>query len=68
MAHNRALRIAILDSGKPQIVIAKKAHIHETRLSKIVNGHLNARDEERAALARALRRPVDDLFPEALAS
>ena len=68
MAHNRSLAIAILDSGKPQIVIAKKAGIHETRLSKIVNGHLEPTDDERKVLARVLRRRVVDIFPEALAS
>lgn len=68
MAHKRALKIAIWDSGKPQIVVAQKAKIHETRLSKIVHGHLEPTADEQKALARVLRRPIDELFPEALAS
>lgn len=69
MAHNnRALKMAIWDSGKPQIVVAEKAKIHETRLSKIVRGHIAPNDNERKALARVLRLPVDELFPEAVAS
>lgn len=63
-----ALRLAILHSGQRQYVIARKAGIHESRFSRLVNGQLQASDEERRRLARVLRRPVPELFPEALAS
>lgn len=58
-----ALRTALFNSGQKQIEIAKKADIHETRLSKIARGHVEATPDERKALARVLRKPVDELFP-----
>lgn len=57
------LERAIFDSHKKKIVIAKRAGIHQTRLSKILNGHVDATDDEQKALARVLRRPIADLFP-----
>jgi len=63
MAHNTALKLAIFSRRKTQIEIAKRAGIHETRLSKIVRGHLDATPEEQSALARALRTTVAELFP-----
>ena len=69
MAINPQLKLAIFESGDPQVVIAKRAGVDETRLSRIIRGHVEATASERKALARALRLPVDDLFPtEALAS
>lgn len=59
------LRLAMFNSGKKQIVIAKSAGIHESRLSKIANGHIVASDDEKRHLARVLRLSVDALFPEA---
>lgn len=59
-----ALQTAIFNSGQRQIVIAKKAEIHEPRLSKIANGHVEATDDEKRRIARALRLPVSDLFPD----
>lgn len=63
MPKNRALINAILDREKTHIVIAKRAGIHQTRFSRIVNGHDEPSEDEKKALARVLRRPVDDLFP-----
>jgi transcriptional regulator with XRE-family HTH domain len=60
---NTALRTAIFVSGQKQFEIAKKAGIHESRLSKLARGHIDATDDEKRALARALRRPVEELFP-----
>ncbi len=54
---------AIFEAGKLQIVVARRAGIHETRLSKIVNGHVPANEDEQKALARVLRRPRHELFP-----
>jgi inorganic triphosphatase YgiF len=67
MATNLALKVAIVQSGKPQIVIASEAGIHESRLSKIVRGHLLANDDEQKALAKALRRARHELFAEKVA-
>jgi transcriptional regulator with XRE-family HTH domain len=68
MAFNITLKIAIVESGKSQIDIAKATAIHESKLSRIVRGHDEPSLEEKKAIAKALRRPVDHLFPEALAS
>lgn len=59
-----ALRTALFHSGQKQIDVAKKAGIHESRLSKIARGHVEATDDEKRALARVLRKPVDELFPQ----
>lgn len=68
MAFNITLKIAIVESGKSQIDIAKATAIHESKLSRIVRGHDEPSLEEKKAIAKALRRPVDHLFPEAMAS
>ena len=66
--NNPALKLAIFTSGKRQMEIARRADIHPTILSRIVNGRLPPTDEQRAALARVLRKRIDELFPEAVAS
>jgi len=58
-----ALRTALFNSGKKQIDVAKKADIHEARLSKIAHGHVTAKPEERKRLARVLRTTIAALFP-----
>lgn len=63
MGMNLALRFAIVESGKRQIVIAAKAGIAEPTLSKIVNGHLEPTDLQKRAIAKVLRRPISSLFP-----
>lgn len=68
MARNLSLKIAIVKSGLSQLAIAKAADMHESRLSHLVNGHREASDAERKALARILKRKAAELFPEALAS
>lgn len=67
---NLALKVAIVQSGKNQRLIARKTRIPETRLSHIVRGRLEATPDERATLAKTLQRPEADLFPmsEAIAS
>jgi len=62
------LRTAIFHSGIRQVAIAKKTEISEGRLSKIANGYLEATPDEKRRLARALKRSVQDLFPESIAS
>ena len=49
-----ALKIQIIQSGQSQRVIARAAAIPECRLSSIVHGWVNPRDDERSALARVL--------------
>jgi hypothetical protein len=65
---NKALRHAIVDSEKRQGAIARSARIHQTRLSRIITGHLTANEKERKALARVLRRSQEELFPTAVSA
>lgn len=58
------LRLAIVQSGRSQREIAELVGISESRLSLIVNG-LHCNDATRAAIADALGRSVDELFPQA---
>jgi transcriptional regulator with XRE-family HTH domain len=59
---NIPLKIAILETGLPQYVIAQRARIHPSELSRIVRGHRKPRPIERQRLAAAIGRGVDDLF------
>lgn len=68
MAKNRHLVLAILDRETTQIEVARKAGIHESRLSRLVNGHDEPTADEKKAIAKALRTSIDQLFPEAIAS
>jgi transcriptional regulator with XRE-family HTH domain len=61
------LRLAIVYSGLRQIEISKRTGIQVSRLSMIVNGHFEATPPEQKALARLLRKPVEELFPEVAA-
>ncbi len=67
MPKNLALKIAILKSGRLQVEVAEDADLHESRLSKIVNGHSEPSDAERKAIARVLKRNAASLFPQAAA-
>lgn len=60
---NFALKVAIVESDKHQREIARLTRIPETRLSHIVRGRMEATDKEREALARALHKSEDELFP-----
>lgn len=68
MPMNLALKFALIESGKKQIVVANEIGIDESTLSKIVNGHMDASDDVKRSLAKVLRKKVDQLFPEAVAS
>lgn len=59
-----ALKIAIIESHLTQRRLAREAGMPESRLSDIVRGWTIPRPDECAALARALGRPVDQLFEE----
>ena len=64
MARNAELKLAIFTSGRRQVDIAEKTGIHESRLSNIINGRAEPNDDEKKAIARVLRRPVEQLFGE----
>lgn len=61
---NEALKIAIVLSGKRQRDLALKTGLHESRLSYIVNEYGPPPSEyEKVRIAKALKKPVEDLFP-----
>lgn len=64
MSLNKPLKIAIVESDRPQEYVAKLAKIHPSRLSQIVRGRITASESERLRLAGVLQRSVSDLFPE----
>lgn len=64
---NAALRDAIFRTGTSQTLIARRAGINESRLSRIVRGWVEANDDERQRIAKALRVSVDDIFREQVA-
>jgi transcriptional regulator with XRE-family HTH domain len=56
------LRVAILRSGRTQREIARECEMSESRLSEIVRGWRNPRDDERRRLSHVLNRPAEELF------
>lgn len=68
MALNLSLRMAIYERHMAQADVAQKAGIDITKMSKIANGRLEATDDEKKAIARILRKPIDELFPNSKAS
>lgn len=59
------IKLKRLETGRQQIVVAQAAGISRSRLSEIENGHVAARGDELARLARSLGCPVDE-FVEAV--
>ncbi len=62
MSTNVALKMAVFSSGRLQIEIAKACRIHETRLSKIIRGHVDPTPKEKLRLAIELGVTPDVLF------
>ena len=56
------LKIAIVRSEKSQRELARASDVPENRLSSIVRGWVEPRDDERQAIADALGQPADELF------
>lgn len=61
---NDALARAIFDSRRTNRHIAGRAGIEETRFSKILHRRGNPTEAEKRSIARVLRRPIAELFPE----
>ena len=55
------LKVEIFQRGLVQADVAQKAHMSESRLSRIINGRARARDFERKNLAQALGMSRDEL-------
>jgi len=56
------LKMAVVRLGVPQYVVAKRAGLSETRLSRIVQGRLQPTPDERRRLARVLGASENELF------
>lgn len=65
MSLNATLKLAIFQSGRTQTEIAKQTGIDETRLSRIVRGHVEASEDEQKLIAKALKQPASSLFAQA---
>jgi transcriptional regulator with XRE-family HTH domain len=71
MAPNTALKTVLFESRTTQQTVSQKTGIHESRLSKIIRGHVEASETEQKLIAKAIRKSVAELFPpneEAVAS
>jgi len=61
---NGRLKQAIFESRfRQQNEVALQARIHETRMSDIINGRAIPTSQERARIAKLLKRSESDLFP-----
>lgn len=56
------LKMAVIKDGRKQSEIAKAAGIAETYFSMAISGRLLLRDDEKKAIAKALHKPVAELF------
>lgn len=54
-----------LEGWGAQRRIARAIGVHESEMSRIVNGHLVPDDPTQRAIADALGRQVEELFPQA---
>jgi transcriptional regulator with XRE-family HTH domain len=61
--YNTALKVAIIDSGKTQRQVARRARIDETRFSRIITGQVAPFPIERERLAKILKKTELELFP-----
>ena len=59
---NLRLKFSILKSGLSQIQIARITKIQESKLSKIVNGHIEPSEDEKRRVARALNVNMTTIF------
>ena len=59
---NIKLKVACIHKGINLKAIAKKAGIQASRFSKILNGHMKPRIEEKRILSKILGRPQKELF------
>ena len=62
MPLNIALKTVLMQRTMSQFELAQRAKIHDSRLSKIINGWIEPNDNEKAAIAKVLRTPIDQLF------
>jgi len=56
-------KLALLASGQTQRQLARAARMNEATVSLIANARLKPSTVQKAKLADALKRPIDELFP-----
>ncbi|HUV59152.1 MAG TPA: helix-turn-helix transcriptional regulator [Desulfatiglandales bacterium] len=61
---NLRLKTKILESGKPQIALAREIGIPEPILSKVVNGWIEPKADLRNKIAQALNCKTEEIFPQ----
>ena len=61
---NLYLKTAFLEKGIRQIEAANALKLDPAKLSKIVNGWLEPKPEERKAIADFLGKPENEIFPK----
>jgi transcriptional regulator with XRE-family HTH domain len=59
---NKALRIAIINSGLRQYDVAKRVGVGEARMSGFVHGRFEPTQDEKKRIAKVLKVAVHDLF------
>lgn len=59
---NKKLKLAVLNSGRPQFEIAIAAGLSETKLSRIVRGRAKPTESEAVRIAGALDMSAEQLF------
>ena len=60
---NLRLKIALFKQGVRQIEVSKGVNLDPSKFSKIVNGWLEPKPEERKAIADFLGKPENEIFP-----
>jgi len=60
---NINLRVAFIEEGRKIYDIERETDLPHSKLSKIIHQAVEPTKDEKARLAKALRRPVSDLFP-----
>lgn len=65
---NLALKMALFEERTTQRRLAKKLRMTEPHLSDIVRRRVDPTDDEKAAIAKALKRDQGELFSEAVSA
>ena len=60
---NKDLKCAFIRAGKKQYDVAKDLDMPQSKMSEIVNEARPVTEQDKERIAKALNRPVADLFP-----
>jgi transcriptional regulator with XRE-family HTH domain len=61
---NIPLKMALIETGKRQGEVARALGVSESKMSLWVRGYRLPTEAEMRAIAKVLRRPVQQLFPD----